>query len=215
MDSLVDFLLNFYGPTPYLVIFGILLLCGMGLPIPEDVTLFAAGLMAYYGVSDLGVMIAVSLLGVLIGDAIVFFLGHKYGRKLTKKWFFHKLLPDDRLNAVSLKFKARGDKLLFVARFMPGFRAPIFFSAGTLHVPFGRFILFDGCAALISVPLIIGAVYHFGDSLDEVVRWVKRVEGGILFVIVGVIAAFAAKWYITHRRLAGRVAARRGASSGA
>ncbi len=201
MDALVDFLLNFYGPTPYLLIFGILLACGLGLPIPEDITLFAAGLLAYYGVTDLGLMIVISLLGVLIGDSLVYWLGSHYGRKLTKKWFFAKLLPADRLEIVKKKFHQRGDRLLFAARFMPGLRAPMFFSAGTLHVPYRKFILYDGAAAMISVPAIIGAVYHWGDQVDAAIRVIKKVEGSILIIIVSVILLMGGKWYLTHRKL--------------
>ena len=36
LDKFIDFLLNFYGPTPYLLILGVLLLCGAGLPVPDD-----------------------------------------------------------------------------------------------------------------------------------------------------------------------------------
>jgi membrane protein DedA with SNARE-associated domain len=202
MDTLVDFMLNFYGPWPYAIVFGVLLLCGMGLPIPEDVTLFVAGVMAYYGVSELGPMIGVALMGVVLGDSIMYLLGARYGRWLTKRFtFFHKLLPDDRLDAVAGKFRTRGDKLLFAARFMPGFRAPIFFSAGTLHVPYRRFLMYDGGAALISVPLIIWAVYRFGDQLDEIVRFIKRIEGGIFIVILLVLLAMVGKWYVTHRKV--------------
>jgi membrane protein DedA with SNARE-associated domain len=178
-----------------------LVICGLGLPIPEDITLFVAGLMSYYGATDVGWMIAISLFGVILGDSIIFFLGHYFGRRLTKKWFFHKLLPDDRLNAVQKQFNERGVKLLFAARFMPGLRAPIFFSAGTVHVPYRKFLTYDGGAALISVPLIIGAVYYFGDELDRVVRIIKNIEHGILFVIVAAILAVGGKWYLTHRKL--------------
>ena len=62
MDRLVDFLLSFYGPTPYFLVLGILLLCGLGLPIPEDITLFPAGLLSYYGVTDVWGVIVVGLL---------------------------------------------------------------------------------------------------------------------------------------------------------
>ncbi len=196
-----DFLLNFHGPTPYLIIFGVLLICGLGLPVPEDIILIAAGLTAYYGLTDLVPMIAVSYLGVMIGDSIIFFLGAKYGRKLTKKWIFHKLLPDDRLNMVKAKLHQRGNKLIFAARFMPGLRAPIFFSAGTLHLPYRVFAFYDGMAALISVPLIVWAVYHFGDDLDQIVRVIKRAEHGILLVIFSVIGVVVFKWWMTHRRL--------------
>lgn len=201
MDKILDILLTFSGPMPYVVIFCILLACGLGLPIPEDITLFAAGLSAYYGLTDLWVVMILSYVGVLVGDSVIFVLGRVYGRKLTKKWFFHKLLPDERLNAVQTKFHQRGNGLIFLARFMPGLRAPIFFSAGTLHLPPRIFLSYDGLAALISVPVIIGAVYYFGDELDKVVRIIQKVEHSIVFIVVAVILAILAKWYITHRKL--------------
>ena len=201
MDRIVDILLALHGPTPYFLILGILFLCGLGLPIPEDITLFAGGLSAYYGLTQLWLVIVVSYFGVIVGDSVIFLLGAVYGRKLTKRWLFHKLLPDERLNAVSAKFRKEGNKLIFVARFMPGLRAPIYFSAGTLHLPYRVFIFYDGVAALLSVPTIIGAVYYFGDELDRVVRVIQKVEHSIFLVIMIVVLAVCAKWYITHRRL--------------
>ncbi len=201
MDRLVDFLLSFYGPTPYLVVLAILLACGFGLPLPEDITLFAAGLLTYYGVTKIGPMIAICLLGVLLGDTIVFWLGYHYGRKLTKRWFFHKILPDERLNYVSKQLNTKGTRLIFAARFMPGLRSPFFFSAGALHVPFRVFLFYDGLAALISVPTIIGAVYYFGDELDRVVRVIQRVEHGLAFGAFGLLFVMVGKWYLGHRKL--------------
>ncbi len=194
MDFLLDFLLNFYGPTPYLLIFAILLACGLGLPIPEDITLFTAGLLSYYGVTRLGWMIVICYAGVMIGDITVFWLGAHYGRKLTKKWFFKRLLPEDRLQGVRERFKKRGNKLIFAARFMPGLRAPIFFSAGTLHLPYRVFFFYDGLAALLSVPAIVWAVYHYGDELERVVRLIQRIEHSIVFVVVAAVGIVALKW---------------------
>ena len=203
MESLVDFLLNFYGPIPYWIIFGILLLCGFGLPIPEDVTLFAAGLMAYYGVTDLWWTIILCFAGVMIGDSAMFFLGYKYGKTLTKKWFFKKLLPESRMQAASEQFQKRGSgKILFFARFMPGLRAPIFFSAGVLHVPFWRFFFWDGIAALVSVPAIVGAVYYFGDELDHVIRLIKKIEGGIVIFVIAVVGVLLLKWKLKQKKSA-------------
>jgi len=201
LDTFLTFISTFYGPTPYLLVFGILLACGLGLPIPEDITLFVAGMLSYTGVTDVWMMIAVSLVGVILGDSLIFWLGATYGRRLTKKWFFHKLLPDDRLEAVRHRFHTRGDTLLFFARFMPGLRAPIFFSAGTLHIPYRKFILLDGGAALISVPLIVGSVYYYGDEIEKVFRVVRGIEHGLLLVVVTAVVLITVKWYITHRKL--------------
>jgi membrane protein DedA with SNARE-associated domain len=201
MDRILDFLLNFYGPTPYFFIFGILLACGLGFPMPEDIILFAGGLSAYYGLTNLWVVILVAYLGVILGDSLTFFLGAVYGRKLTKKWIFHKLLPDERLNAARNKIHKSGNKLIFSARFMPGLRAPLYFCAGTLHLPYRIFLFYDGFAALLSVPAIIGAVYYFGDRLDWVVRVIQKIEHSIVLVISVIVLTIFGKWYLTHRRL--------------
>lgn len=200
MEKLIDILLSFYGPTPYLIIFGILLACGFGLPIPEDVTLFAAGVAAYYGVVSLPGIIVVAYLGVMLGDSAMYFLGAKYGRKLTRRWLFARLLPEDRLNEVGMRLRKRGNSLIFLARFMPGLRAPIFFSAGTLHLPYRIFCFYDGVAALISVPTIIGAIYYFGDELDRVIHVIQKIEHGILFAILGLVIVVLGRWWLKHLR---------------
>ena len=51
--------------------------------------------------------------GGAAGLELVRRLGARYGRRLTKRWFFAKLLPEDRLLAVQKKFNEMGDKLLF------------------------------------------------------------------------------------------------------
>jgi membrane protein DedA with SNARE-associated domain len=201
MDKLLDIALSLPGPASYLIILGILLACGLGLPIPEDITLFAAGVFAYFGIAELGKMIAVALFGVIVGDSIVFFLGRRYGRKLTRVWFFHKLLPDERMELVAKKFQERGNKLIFAARFMPGLRAPIFFSAGTLHLPYRVFLFYDGGAALLSVPAIIGAVYYYGDDLERVIQKIQKIEHGLVAVIFGTIGILLLKWYLGRRRM--------------
>ncbi len=200
MDKLLDIILNLYGPMPYLLIFGVLLACGLGLPLPEDVTLAVAGMVSYWGLTDLWVIIVVSYLGVMFGDSIVFGLGALYGKKLTRRWPFRKFLTEERLALVKKKFHKQGNKVIFAARFMPGLRAPIFFFSGTLHLPYRVFLFYDGIAALVSVPLIIGVVFHFGDEIDGVLRQIRKVEHGLLIVIVLVILSVGTKWFLSHRK---------------
>src|SRR5680860_604710 len=47
--KLIMFLSDFSGITAYAAILGILLACGLGVPIPEDITLIAAGILAALG----------------------------------------------------------------------------------------------------------------------------------------------------------------------
>jgi membrane protein DedA with SNARE-associated domain len=195
-----DFFLHFSGPASYLLIFCLLLACGMGIPLPEDIVLFAAALLAYYQNANVHLMVAVSLAGVLIGDSIVFFLGHTFGERLRKRRPFSKILPDDRFNDLKEKFKEDGNKVIFAGRFMPGLRAPIFFTAGSLHLRYRIFIFYNGMAAMISVPTIIYLVWWFGDELEKVIQTIKRVQFGIVGVILVIIAILVIRYLIKRRQ---------------
>jgi membrane protein DedA with SNARE-associated domain len=200
MDKLLDIILNLYGPMPYVLIFAVLLACGLGLPMPEDLILAVAGWISYLGITDLWMMIVIAYLGVMLGDSIVFSFGALYGKKLTRRWPFRLFLTEERLAVVKKKFHKQGSKVIFAARFMPGLRAPIFFFSGTLHLPYRVFLFYDGMAALLSVPLIIGVVFYFGDVFDAAWREIRKVEHGLSIAIALVILLVGLKWYFAHRK---------------
>lgn len=200
METLLGFANSLSGPWPYVIVFAVLLACGFGLPVPEDITLFVAGIMSYLGKSDVFMMIVVAMGGVLIGDGTIFLLGHKYGRQIAGKGIFKRILHPERFAAIQEKFHDHGNKIIFGARFMPGLRTPIFFSAGTMHIPFRVFLFYDGLAALISVPAIVYTTFYFGNQIEKVVKIVRSVENGITITVIAVAAFFAIRWYIKHRK---------------
>lgn len=192
--------MNHSGPTPYLIVFFILLACGFGLPMPEDVVLFAAGMMAFYKAADVRLMIAVCFLGVMIGDTMVYTIGAFYGRRLRKTRLIKRMLPPARMRVVRKKLHEQGSKVIFAARFMPGLRAPVFFTSGTLHLPVRVFLFYDGLAALISVPTIVYATYFFGNHVDRVIRVVKRLQFGVIGTICVIIAVVVLKTWWTRKK---------------
>ena len=208
LNTLLDLIQHMSGPGLYFVIFGILLLCGFGLPLPEDVVLFAAGMLSYKGLTDIHIMVAVAFAGVMIGDGTIFMLGHKFGSRLTRKPFFERVLSPEKLAGIKDRFHEHGNKIVFAARFMPGLRTPVFFTAGTLHLPFRVFLFYDGLAALISVPTITYLVWHFGSQVEYVVNAVRSVEHGVVFLIAAIILFVVLKvWW--GRRSHAKAEARR------
>lgn len=201
MEALLEFLIYLQGPVTYLVAFGVLLACGLGLPIPEDITLFTMGILSYYGLADLKSSIVVCLAGVLLGDSVTYFIGRRYGVRLVKKGVFAKIFPPDRMEKTRHLFHKWGNKVILAARFMPGLRAPTYFSAGALHLPFRVFIFYDGLASLISVPLLIGVVYYFGDHVDKVIQIARKVQNGIAFLILGIVLLLVLKHYAPKIRI--------------
>jgi len=200
MDELLNFIQNYHGIAVYLWIFGILLACGLGLPVPEDITLFVSGILAYYGAVNIWLVILVCLAGVLIGDSTIFWLGARYGGELTKHRYLSRLLPPERIETIKQKLHQNGDKLIFTARFTPVLRAPTYFAAGTLHLPYREFLCYDGLAALISVPTIVWLVYHYGSYGDQVIKTITQFEHGIVLIIFSIITIMIIEWYLGHRK---------------
>jgi len=187
----------------YLSLTGILLLCGLGLPIPEDISLIAAGYFAYKGVLDVHKAFALCFTAVLMGDTFAFFLGRWFGQRMLAHPITHRYFTLRRQRRVRAYFRKFGSKVVFMGRFMPGLRFSIFFSGGMLHLRPAVFIVYDGLAAAISVPFLVYLAWYFGGHIDRVVSLARHTEHGILLVIA-VIAVFVL--YRAYRRRQRRLA---------
>ncbi|MBI3541846.1 MAG: hypothetical protein HY075_01040 [Deltaproteobacteria bacterium] len=99
INHVFEFLLYQPAGFPYLAAFSMLLACGLGLPIPEDLTLFTMGYVAYSGIASFRASCAVCLFGVLVGDATIYWIGRRYGTRLLKKGILAKLFPPERMAA--------------------------------------------------------------------------------------------------------------------
>ena len=108
------------------------------------------------------------------------------------------MLTPPRYARVQLQFERYGNRLMFVARFLPGLRSAVFLTAGmTRRVSFARFLLLDGFAALISVPVWIALGYYGAENRDWLLAWVKRGQGGLAIAVVVLVAALA--WWFWRR----------------
>ena len=90
--DLLERLIDIFGQNGYLAVFIALLLCGAGIPLPEDITLVAGGVITGLGYGNVHTMFMVSMVGVLLGDSTMFLLGRKYGTRVLKVRFVARLL---------------------------------------------------------------------------------------------------------------------------
>jgi membrane protein DedA with SNARE-associated domain len=200
-------ILQQYPAASYLTVFGMLLACGLGLPLPEDITLLGAGYAVYLAQDSklanpaLFPMIAVGMVGVMAGDTILFLLGRRLGPKAIRAWPFRLLITAKRMERVQHFFSKYGVWTAFFARFAAGIRAPIYLLAGSSGMRFRTFFLADIAAAALSVPLLIWAAWHFGAEIDRVKYWLGQSR-----YAVGAVVLLAASWII-YRAIRARRAA--------
>lgn len=192
----------FFVEYGYAAVFFVLVICGFGVPIPEDLTLVTGGVISGMGYTNPHMMFAVGMLGVLVGDGVMFAAGRIWGQKILRFKPIARIMTPKRYAQVQEKFDKYGNWVLFVARFLPGLRTAVFVTAGiSRKVSYLRFIIMDGLAALISVPIWIYLGEYGAHNIDWLMAKMHSLQSGI-FVILGIGAAVVAWiWWKKRQRI--------------
>ncbi|MFN0206601.1 MAG: DedA family protein [Planctomycetota bacterium] len=185
--------LNDWG---YAGIIFILVLCGLGLPVPEEITLIGSGYLAYVaksnGVDHPNWILAsvVCVFGILLGDTVVYGLGRKFGNSLLKLPIIRHELTPSRLEKFDRLFHKYGDRAIFFSRFFMGVRLASYFVAGRQKMSYFKFLFLDLCGALLSGPTSVFFGYYFGKEIDRAFAWAHKSNYVLIGIVVVVIVAF-------------------------
>lgn len=200
--DLLQHLVTIFAENGYLAVFIALMICGAGLPLPEDITLVAGGVIAGLGYANVHAMVALAMFGVLLGDCAIFLLGYRYGARILQWRFVARILTPSRYAKVQEKFHRYGNRVLFIARFLPGMRTTVYLTAGMTHrVSFTRFLLLDGSAALISVPFWVYLGFVGADNHQWLLKWMHRGQASLWMLLGILVLVLLIAWW-RHRRRA-------------
>ena len=196
------FLEAFFSQYGYAAVFLVLIACGFGVPIPEDITLVTGGVISGLGQANAHMMVLVGMLGVLAGDGLMFVAGRVWGHRILDFKPVARVMTPKRYAQVQEKFDKYGNWVLFVARFLPGLRTAVFVTAGiSRKVSYTRFILMDGLAALVSVPVWIYLGEYGAHNIDWLMAKMHSLQSGI-FTVLGILAVVLAWfWWKKRQRL--------------
>jgi membrane protein DedA with SNARE-associated domain len=158
----------------YLGISLVLVLGGLGLPIPEEAPIILAAVLTRNGQMRGPLALASCLVGVLLGDLVVYFLGFFYGEKVLSLRLTRRLLTRQREAQIKGYFHRHGFKILVSGRFVPGFRTAAYLTAGILKLPTVKLLLTDVVAASLSTLLMFGLGYAFADQIQSGIREVQQ-----------------------------------------
>ena len=173
-----------YGPA---AIFVALLLAPFGFPIPEDVSLLILGVLVAREGTPYAVGFLVAWFGVVLGDTAVWALGRRVGLRPTG-WVARDS-GQKRIEWIEHFYRRYGAWAIVFCRQVPGLRFPGFFFAGATAVPLPRFVLFDGCAALVTANLYLIVGGAFADNLDPIIDWIDRFRVGAGLIMAAIVIA--------------------------
>ncbi len=199
-EGFSDWVVAFFTRWKYIAPFTVLFLCGVGLPLPEEVTLIGSGLLLHRGEVEFIKITLVCSVAILLGDSIPFWLGRRYGMSALQHRWVRRILHPERLSKLELKFREHGNWTTFVCRFFAGVRIPGYFIAGTMRMSYPRFLLLDSLGVLISVPISIYLGKVFGSSMDTLKQKLGDLHLILGFLLLALV--FVLLWRARGRRKA-------------
>src|ERR1700682_4828319 len=164
MHSALEFLLH-HG---YVVLLAWVFAEQIGVPVPSLPILLAAGALAGSGQFSFTASLLLSVGASLTADSIWYVLGRVKGIKVLQLLCKISLEPDSCVRRTEGLFSKQGAQSLLVAKFIPGLGTVAPPLAGIFHMRPGRFLLFDGCGALLWASTYLGLGFVFSGEIERI-----------------------------------------------
>ena len=184
----MEWILDHMAANPELWAFLLLVSCGLGLPPwSEELVILGSG----YFVAQDGLSYTSAVLwcwaGILAGDSIIYCLGRFAGDRVYHWPVLRSHLRPARRRRFNTSFLKHGTKVVFFARFLPGFRMVAYLVAGNLRMPYWKFVTLDSIGAALTVPISVWLGWKFAANLDYVLEQMHQYQWPL--AILGLLVA--------------------------
>ncbi|GAA2382819.1 membrane protein [Catellatospora methionotrophica] len=169
----------------------------MGIPLPGEIVLVSASLLAATQdhISPWGVAAAAAI-GAIVGDSIGYAVGKRGGRPLLDRLGrrFPKHLGPEQIVRAEAMFGRWGTWAVFFGRFIALLRILAGPMAGALKVPYRKFLLANAGGGLVWAFGTTFAIYALGAVAEA---WLKRFSWAAL--ALAVVFGLGTTWLFKHR----------------
>ena len=198
--------LEYLAQNAYMVIFLTVFAEQVGLPLPAEPVLVAAGALAAAGRISLVTALMVSLVASLLGDSLWYMLGRRHGKRVLAFLCRISIEPDHCVRSTQDGFTRHGAWLLVVAKFVPGLSTVAPPLAGVVKISVPRFLLLDSAGILALSLILMGAGYWIGGPLGRLARWFAGTGAWsvLLFLVVTFLAYLGWKYLRRRQELSDR-----------
>jgi membrane protein DedA with SNARE-associated domain len=167
----------------YALVFAVIGVESMGIPLPGEIALVSAALLAAGGaLTPEGVAISASL-GAVIGDSVGYVIGRRGGRALLERLGkrFPRHLGPAQLTRAEATFHKHGIWAVFFGRFVALLRILAGPLAGSLRMPYWKFFAANASGGIIWATGTTLVIYFLGKVAEQ---WLSSFSWVLLAVAV-------------------------------
>ncbi len=168
--------------------------------MPTDAAVALGAFLSHRGVTTpLGVFIVIWVCN-MAGATAVYFLARRHGRRLFSTGAGRRLLAPRALATIEREYLRFGVAGIFVARFLPGFRAVVAPFAGIANISAARALIPMGLASALwyGAITVLGAM--LGNEWSTVSATLVRLNRTLVIAGLVLLAAGVGWWLLRRRR---------------
>lgn len=207
MQDLIITIMNQFGylGVGYLGVFLLITLENVFPPIPSEVILLFGGFMTTYNKLNIIIMIIAATLGSIFGAIILYYIGKIFNKERLKKIISGKIgkvlrLKNSDIDKADEWFDKKGQKTVFICRFIPIVRSLISIPAGMSEMPLVKFLIYTTLGSLIwnTVLIIIGSIV--GAKWASILTILDTYSNIVLVLLIVAFVAFVYLFYRTKMK---------------
>jgi membrane protein DedA with SNARE-associated domain len=186
-----DMLFSLVERYGYVIVFLGVVLEGVGIPLPGETVLIAAGVLAHQGSLTLWETMVLGSLGAVVGGQVGYGVGRFGGRPFVLRWGRYAFVTPERLGRAERFFERHGGGAVFLARFVTGLRVFGALVAGMSLMPWGKFALYNVLGGTAWAVATVSLGYFLWASVGLVEHWIGRIS---LLLVVALVLVVTLRW---------------------
>ena len=196
LHDFIDWILVTVETWGYWGIFFAMTLESTVFPVPSELVVIPAGMLAYQGKLNLSLVILASTAGSLLGATLNYVFAMWVGRPFLEKYGKYFFVRPALLHKTDVFFTKHGAISTFTGRLLPGIRHLISLPAGLVRMNFASFAFYTTIGAgLWSIVLALFG-YFIGGS-QSVIEENKTL---IVLATLGFVALVLVGYYLWQKR---------------
>jgi membrane protein DedA with SNARE-associated domain len=183
---------NFLVHAGYGALIALAFIEACGVPISSEVVFGFAGVLAYQGHLNLGLVIVIGTLAELVGSYVLYFVGRAAGRPVIERLGRYLLITRADIDRAERFLVGRGAWAIPVGRMLPVVRPYTSLAAGLAGVPAVRFGVLSLIGTVAYAAIVASIGYSLGSAWTRIAHDLSLAGYAVAAVVVAAIAAFIA-----------------------
>ncbi len=175
MEQTGQYIFDFLRIYGYWIILPLMILEG---PV---VTIIAA-MLASLGAFNVFVVLLFSILGDIIGDAILYGLGYKFGMGFVRRAGKYVGITEKLVGRMEKYFEKHGGKTIFIVKSTTGLCWATFTAAGIVKMDFKKFLKNSFYGGIVWSGFLVAMGYFYGYLWREIHNYIDQI-GWVIFSV--------------------------------